>query len=131
MSTGAVRSVSDRSVLEAQFHPRLPLYLALLSTGIAVLTVVGIPLLPIWIPLAFWWARRFVARLTCRLTDDTVEIQKGLLFRRELTIPLDRIQDISLREGPVQRHLGLSSLRFETAGGAAADQRGEDRKSVV
>lgn len=125
MATQPIASVTDANVFHARFHPKLPLYLALTPIGIAVFTIVGIPLLPLVVPVAFWWARRFVARLTCRLTAETVDIEKGLLFRKELTIPLDRIQDISLREGPVQRYLGLASLRFETAGGGAADQAGD------
>jgi putative membrane protein len=110
--------------LDARFHPRLPTYLVVAPAIVLALTVVGIPVLLLWIPLGGMWARRFVERLTCRLTEDTVEIGKGLLFRNESTIPLDRIQDIALREGPLQRYLGISSLRFETAGGAGAAQSG-------
>jgi putative membrane protein len=110
--------------LDARFHPRLPAYLVAAPAIVLALTVVGIPFLLLWIPLGRLWARRFVDRLTCRLTQDTVEIGKGVLFRNESTIPLDRIQDIALREGPLQRYLGISSLRFETAGGAGAAQSG-------
>lgn len=111
-------------LLDARFHPRLPTYLLAAPAIVLALTVVGIPFLLLWIPLGGLWARRYVERLTCRLTEDTVEIGKGLLFRHEATIPLDRIQDISLREGPLQRYLGISALRFETAGGAGAAQSG-------
>lgn len=110
--------------LDARFHPQLPTYLVAVPAIVLTLTLFGIPLLLLWIPLGGIWARRFVERLTCRLTAETVEIAKGVLFRHEATIPLDRIQDISLREGPLQRYLGISSLRFETAGGAGAAQAG-------
>lgn len=114
--------MSGETILRARFHPRLPLYLVLAPAAVLLLTVVGAPLLLLWIPLGHIWARHFVDRLTCRLTNDTVEIGKGVLFRKELTIPLDRIQEISLREGPLQRYLGISSLRFETAGGGSPTQ---------
>ena len=111
--------MNDETILHARFHPRLPLYLVMAPALVMTLTVVGIPLLLVWIPVGMLWARTFVDRLTCRLTEDTLEIGKGVLFRKELTIPLDRIQEISLREGPLQRYLGISSLRFETAGGGS------------
>jgi membrane protein YdbS with pleckstrin-like domain len=114
--------MTDETLLRARFHPRLPLYLVLAPALVMLVTVVGIPLLLFWLPLGAMWARRFVDRLTCRVTEDTLEIGKGVLFRKELTIPLDRIQEISLREGPLQRHLGISSLRFETAGAASSQQ---------
>jgi membrane protein YdbS with pleckstrin-like domain len=114
--------MTDETQFRARFHPRLPLYLVLVPALVMLVTVVGIPLLLLWLPLGAIWARRFVDRLTCRVTEDTLEIGKGVLFRKELTIPLDRIQEISLREGPLQRYLGISSLRFETAGAGSSQQ---------
>src|SRR5690606_6024645 len=45
-----------------------------------------------------------------------VLVRRGVFFRNEMSIPLDKIQDISLREGPLLRYLGLAKLRIETAG---------------
>lgn len=114
--------MTDETLLRARFHPRLPLYLVLVPSLVMILTVVGIPLLLVWVPIGILWARKFVDRLTCRVTAETLEIGKGVLFRKELTIPLDRLQEISLSEGPLQRYLGISALSFETAGGASSTQ---------
>lgn len=37
-------------------------------------------------------------------------------------MPLDKIQDLTFKEGPLLRYLGLSILKVETAGGSAQGQ---------
>lgn len=43
-------------------------------------------------------------------------IRRGLLERREATIPLARIQAVRVVEGPLRQPFGLASLRVESAG---------------
>lgn len=52
------------------------------------------------------------------LAPDPVRLlQKGrILFQIEHTIPLDNIQDLSFKEGPLLRYFELSILKIETAG---------------
>ena len=40
-------------------------------------------------------------------------------------VPLDKITDLALNEGPILRFLGLCSLNVETAGGAAGTATGQ------
>lgn len=108
---------SQASVLfEGQFSPKLKTYMMLWSTLVVVATVAGIVLLPIWAVLGTMWVRRYFDSLDCILTERAVVVRRGVLFRNEMSIPLDKIQDISLREGPLLRYLGLAKLRIETAG---------------
>lgn len=48
-------------------------------------------------------------------------IESGLLTRTRRSIPFDRIQDIDIERGPLQRLFGLATVRIET-GGSAADE---------
>lgn len=98
------------------FSPKLRVYMLALWTLGLVATLIGIALLPIWVVLGPIWARRYHASLRCDLTERSVVVGKGIIFRRELTIPLDKIQDISIREGPLLSAFGLLQLRIETAG---------------
>jgi putative membrane protein len=43
-------------------------------------------------------------------------VKRGIFFKVEKTIPLDKIQDLTVKEGPLLRKLGLRSLKIETAG---------------
>ena len=47
---------------------------------------------------------------------DFLYIKRGLLERREATIPLSRIQAVRVSEGLLRQPFGLSSLRVESAG---------------
>lgn len=60
------------------------------------------------------------------LTRAGGDIQKryGLLNRREASVPLRRVQSIRVEESLLRRPLGLASLKIETAGGPAQQQRG-------
>jgi putative membrane protein len=47
---------------------------------------------------------------------DFLYIKRGLLERREATIPLSRIQAVRISEGVLRQPFGLSALRVESAG---------------
>jgi membrane protein YdbS with pleckstrin-like domain len=117
--------VNHRTVVEVRFDPKLRMYLTLFVLLAFAVSIIGIPLIPFALPFAIWWARRYYARLGCTLTDRALILRKGILFRKEMTIPLDRIQDVSLREGPLLRALGLSTLRVETAGHSTPQGKSE------
>lgn len=112
--------MSEKIVAQARFDQKLPLYLYLRSLGTLAVTVIGIPLLPIWVFAGWWWSKRYYATLRCNLTDRHLRISRGVVFRQDKTIPLEKIQDLSLRHGPVLRALGISALRVETAGQSSA-----------
>ena len=58
---------------------------------------------------------RYLDRLSCTLTERTLEIRKGLLNRVESTVPLEKITDLQMFQGPIMRMLGLHGFRLETA----------------
>jgi putative membrane protein len=102
--------------LKAHFDPRLQLYWTLLAAIIGAFTCIGL----LWVPFQLMINRKRYESLECELTERSLNIRMGFLFRTEKTIPLDKIQDLSLHEGPLLRHLGLASLKVETAGGGSA-----------
>jgi putative membrane protein len=54
--------------------------------------------------------------MECVLTDRTLKVKKGILIRIEKTIPLEKITDMGMVQGPIMRHFGLHKLTVETAG---------------
>ena len=85
-------------------------------SGILLITVVGILLIPFWWLISFWYGPEYMRRLSARLTTNALEIKMGVFFRKESTIPLNRITDLRLHDGPLMRHYGLRGLKVETAG---------------
>jgi putative membrane protein len=110
----------EQIVAQARFDSKLRFYLYLRSLSVLAISVIGIVLLPIWIFAGWWWAKRYFDSLRCDLTEQRLRVHKGVIFQQDKTIPLDKIQDLSLRHGPIQRALGLCSLRVETAGQSSA-----------
>lgn len=53
--------------------------------------------------------------------NGTLYIRKGVLFRQARAIPIDRIQNIDLRESLLGRLAGVVDVKIETAAGAGAE----------
>ncbi len=121
--TGATGSV----IIEARFDRRIISYIRLVVCGVLLITVVGIPLIPFWLVFTLWYGPEYYRRTSARLTTRAVETRKGVFFRKEATIPLNRITDVRLHDGPVMRYYGLRGLRVETAGqsGESAGSEGD------
>ncbi|MDZ7806782.1 MAG: PH domain-containing protein [Gracilimonas sp.] len=108
---------SKATVLQkAEFNPRIKSYILWYGSLVMVLTIVLLPLLPFWLFLGNIYLNRYFERLECELTTRSLRFKKGYIFQTERTIPLDKIQDLTFKEGPLLKHFGLSILKIETAG---------------
>ena len=126
----------ERVLREATFTPEAIRYHSLSATiGSAFLFVilglalafptVGISLILLAVPagvwaLSKWYYTKYFAKLSCVLTDRKLKISKGLIFRTEKAVPLDKITDVQKTQGPLMRYLDLESMSVETAGGTGA-----------
>lgn len=59
------------------------------------------------------------------LSDRALRIREGILTVREKTITFANIQQVSVRQGPVQRLLGVADIEVRTAGGGGSSE-GDD-----
>lgn len=101
---------------EAQIKPEVIRYH---MTGIAILltiTVFGILLIPIVLPLAYWGMSRYYERLRVVLTRRDLKVHRGIFQREEKSIPLEKITDLAVYQGPLMRAFALKGIRIETAG---------------
>ncbi|GAB5408938.1 MAG: PH domain-containing protein [Balneolaceae bacterium] len=105
---------------EAEFNPRLKAYLNLYGVFMMLIMLITIPLIPIWLIIAPFFISKYFDRLECELTSRSLRFKKGFIIQTEKTIPLDKIQDLTFKEGPLLKKLGLSTLKIETAGNSAA-----------
>ncbi|MBX7246216.1 MAG: PH domain-containing protein, partial [Candidatus Sumerlaeaceae bacterium] len=55
-----------------------------------------------------------------KVTDRSLRIREGVFFVREMTMTFVNIQNIEISQGPIQRLLGISDLKVQTAGGGGA-----------
>ncbi len=62
-----------------------------------------------------------------RLTPSRIEVRHGLLNKRVLSAPLDRVRTVDLAASPIHRALGLVTLRIGTG---QTTGKGEERLSL-
>jgi putative membrane protein len=64
------------------------------------------------------WTIRY-RTLRYRISDEGISMRWGALFRREVILNYNRIQDIHLRSNVVERWFGLARIQIQTASGNA------------
>ncbi|MEX0609797.1 MAG: PH domain-containing protein [Balneolaceae bacterium] len=101
---------------EADFNPKIKTYLLTTVSLILLITLFGIALIPFWLLIGSYYLNKYFERLECDLTTRSLRFKKGYIFHTERTIPLDKIQDLTFKEGPLLKYFGLSILKVETAG---------------
>lgn len=114
--SATVNPTKSLTVSEAKFDPRIKSYILWTGTALCIVTIAGILLLPLWLTLGRMYINRYFDSLHCELKTRALHFKKGVLFQTERTIPLDKIQDLTFKEGPLLRYFGLSTLNIETAG---------------
>jgi len=124
----------EKLIRKASFNEKVCLYWLLSGALILGVTIVGIPLLLLWFPIGKVFTKRYLDRMSCVLTDKALKVSKGIFVRVEKTIPLEKITDMGMVQGPIMRRLDLHKLTVETAGqssqGALVSLTGiEDAKS--
>jgi membrane protein YdbS with pleckstrin-like domain len=72
--------------------------------------------------VAEWFAARRVAAWGYAERDDDLMVRRGVMIRRQSVVPYGRMQFIDVTAGPVERSLGLATVRMHTAA-AASDAR--------
>ncbi|MEL6498112.1 MAG: PH domain-containing protein [Planctomycetota bacterium] len=109
--------MADTSTLRtAEFNPKVKPYFMLRTIGTCILSIIGIPLLPIVFIVGYVVIQKYLDNLSCVLTDRTLELKRGILNKTESTIPLEKITDLQMFQGPIMRHFGLHGFKVETAG---------------
>ncbi|MDD1646963.1 MAG: PH domain-containing protein [Methanomicrobiales archaeon] len=64
----------------------------------------------------FIWVKLYYASMWYELRDDEMSWKRGVIFRTTGIVPYNRITNLDLRQGPVMRALGISTLSIQTAG---------------
>ncbi len=92
-----------------------------ISNGVVFVTfLIFIGFLLAWAVALIGTMMRY-ARFTVKKTVKDLIITSGLLEKRQLTIPLHRIQAIQISENLIRQLFGYSTVYIESAGGSAQD----------
>ena len=69
----------------------------------------------------FWLCPQQANNLRYRLEGNTVRADGGVFFLFRKSIPLERITDVALVQGPLLRYFGIWAMRIQTAGSAQCE----------
>ena len=105
------------NLINVEIDDKVKQYLFWTVMWVSAVTVVGIPLLPI-IAIIYWawYAPRYREFHTLELTETGVTSKRGVVFRSQTNVPLDRITDVAVHQGPLMRTFGVYKVTVESAG---------------
>lgn len=95
---------------------RISMTLLLLLTGIWMFGLGILAALIYWL-LSGNLVRRQAGALYYRIEGGKLCVDSGVYFLKRKTIPLERVTDFMLAQGPLQRRYGIWALHVQTAGG--------------
>ena len=106
---------NEKVLLEAQFDSAVRYYVISIAIVLAI-TVVGIPLMLIFLPLVYILRTIEYKHIECTLLERSLRVKRGVLNKSEKTVPLDKITDLGITQGPIMRMCGVEAISIETAG---------------
>ena len=102
MWTGIISSITKRKVsFPWDFFSFLKVYLEIM--------IVLILLDYIWAHLTYYFWKYEIG-------SKVLKIERGVIWKKYISIPYERIQNVDIYRGPIARILGLSELQVQTAG---------------
>jgi putative membrane protein len=97
-------------------------------SGVLIVSVVVLLGLLLAYGLAILGTLLVNANFTVRKIDTDIIITRGLLEKKQTTIPLNRIQGIRILENLIRQPLGYATVQIESAGGSVLDKDSTDIK---
>ena len=100
----------------AEFSKGLILYFWIITNLILLSTIIGIVVMFFWVPFGWIVHMKQLKNHSLTLTKTGIKIRKGWIFKAQTNIPLDKLTDISIHEGPLLGMCSIVKIAIETAG---------------
>jgi putative membrane protein len=88
-------------------------HLLIYYVAIPIISVIGISFL-----ISYVWAHLYWKRYRFDVGKEDVNVRRGVIRRRRVTIPYERIQNVNIWQGIPERICGLYIVEIETAAGS-------------
>ncbi len=96
----------------------------------AVLELLAVAFFLVQLPVSFLMIVLDYEYRWYMVTDRSLRIREGLLKVQEQTMTFSNIQNVSVRQGPLQRLIGISDVEVRTAGGGGASSGGNQQQEM-
>jgi putative membrane protein len=108
--------MSNLALKSAIFDKNVKKYWLLFWLLLLSFTFFFIPLIPLILIFVWLISQRQLNAMSAELFERKLVVKRGIWFRVEKSIPLEKITDVGLTQGPLMRLFKLYRLDFETAG---------------
>lgn len=108
--------MNSKPILVAQIDDKVRRYWLVLTLIICLCGVISILLLPLIVPIVLVASKAYLKALSVELFERKLSVKKGVFVKVEKSVPLEKITDISMVQGPLMRAFNLYTLNVETAG---------------
>ena len=105
-------------IMAVEFDRKIIVYWWIMANLGLLVTFVGIIAMVVWIPFGWIVHKKQFEHMSGALTDRSINMRMGWLFKKQQNIPLDKLTDVSIHEGPILNAFGVVRMQFETAGAA-------------
>ena len=116
-------------IMAVEFDRKIIIYWWIMANVGLLVTMVGIILMPIWILFGLLVHKKQYEHMSGALTDRSINMRMGWLFKKQQNIPLDKLTDVSIHEGPILNAFGVVRMRDGRCR-AVHPHRGEELQSV-
>lgn len=89
------------------------------SGGVHTLELLGLGFFLVQMPFSLAATRLNYEMRWYIVTDRSLRLREGILGVREMTLTFANVQNIAIRQGPLQRLLGIADVVVRTAGGGS------------
>ena len=104
---GAMSPWLAETVFKAEIDGSLPTLIMAMS-----FTVIMLPFL--------FWLPAYKRSLEYWLGERSVKGKRGVFWKRTVTVPYEKVTNIDITQGPLQRAFGIGNLHVQTAGASAS-----------
>lgn len=88
-----------------------------------VFTLISLGIIAVFVFTAYW-IPKYYASIVYKMNQTEITWDSGVWFKKSALVPYNRITNISVKQGPISRKLGIASLHVETAGFSGASSSG-------
>jgi putative membrane protein len=74
-----------------------------------------------WI-ISIIWTFIIYGDFKIKIVDDHIVITRGILEKKQVTVPLNRVQGIRIVENPIRQLIGYCTVHIENAGGSVLEK---------
>lgn len=105
-SWGALTFLIPAALYGMHYFANIPVLAPIIAGPLVVLFYILI----VFVLPKFRWKRWYY-----NVDDRSVDMLRGIIFRKRTTVPINRIQHVDTKQGPIYRRFGLSSINISTA----------------